>query len=236
MKHPTLSTYHDDEFGDIQVRRVASARFVRVRVAGDGTLRVSLPKRASLSDVARLIEDSRAEIRGVIQEHSTKQPQWQHGDQIGTTHVLRIETDAAERNVRVTTGSNFIAICHAPHVPHEKVQTAAHTAIKKVLTVQAKAYIPRRLSSLAEEHDFGYDKLRFSNAGTRWGSCSSSGTISINIWLMMVPKHLIDYVLLHELSHTRHLDHSKAFWDTVARVYPAYREARKAMKRYSPRP
>ena len=96
------------------------------------------------------------------------------------------------------------------------------------------AYLPRRLQYLADLGDFHYTKVRYGNAKGRWGSCSSQGVISLNVALMRLPKELIDYVLIHELSHTKHLNHSEAFWSLVETYYPDYKTARKELKSYSP--
>ena len=110
----------------------------------------------------------------------------------------------------------------------------ARDANKKLLAKKAKDYLPYRLAYLAKTHGYKYIKCRLSHAGTRWGSCSTSGTISLNIGLMKLPVYLRDYVILHELAHTKHMDHSPAFWAAVAATDPSYRRHRKALHLYSP--
>jgi predicted metal-dependent hydrolase len=73
--------------------------------------------------------------------------------------------------------------------------------------------------------------LRLSYAASLWGSCNTRGVVSINWRLIQMPLHLIDYVVAHELSHLIEMNHSPAFWQTVGRIYPEYREARKELKK-----
>ena len=110
----------------------------------------------------------------------------------------------------------------------------ARDAKKKLLTKKAKAYLPYRLEYFAKRYGYHYERIRFSHANTRWGSCSSNGTISLNIGLMQVPEPLRDYVLLHELAHLNHMDHSPAFWSEVAQHDPNYKLHRKKLKSFSP--
>lgn len=110
----------------------------------------------------------------------------------------------------------------------------ARDAKKKLLTKQARAYLPYRLSYFAKLYHYDYDKLRLSHANTRWGSCSSNRTISLNIGLMQVPEPLRDYVILHELAHLNHMDHSAAFWQEVSLHDPKYKEHRRRLKMFSP--
>ena len=82
----------------------------------------------------------------------------------------------------------------------------------------AKTMLPRRVAELAHMHGFRYEGLSIRDSKTRWGSCSIRNTISLSLYLMQVPEHLQDYVILHELCHTVHHDHSSRFWalmDTV---------------------
>ena len=76
---------------------------------------------------------------------------------------------------------------------------------------EAREYIPTTLSHLASKHGFSYTSLRISSAHTRWGSCSGRNGISISLFVMLLPEHLREFILLHELCHTRHHNHSVAF-------------------------
>lgn len=105
---------------------------------------------------------------------------------------------------------------------------------KKLLTKKAKEFLPYRLDYFAKLHGYEYSRLRLSHANTRWGSCSSNGTISLNIGLMQLPEPLIDYVILHELAHLNHMNHSKDFWDEVKKHDPNFKSHVAKLKKYTP--
>ena len=105
---------------------------------------------------------------------------------------------------------------------------------KKVLMKKAKEYLPYRLEYYAKLYGYKYDKCRLTHANTRWGSCSSNKTISLNIGLMKLPEPLRDYVILHELAHLNHMDHSPAFWAEVGSHDKNYKSHNKKIKLFSP--
>ena len=116
------------------------------------------------------------------------------------------------------------------------------TLVKKKLNQwiakQAKIYFIPELEKVSKETGFTYSNLRFKNARSRWGSCSEKKTINLNIQMLFLPKHLSDQVLLHELCHLEHLNHSKDFWKLVASFQPNYKvlekELRKEGRKYLP--
>jgi predicted metal-dependent hydrolase len=95
---------------------------------------------------------------------------------------------------------------------------------------QAKRVFAERLDHFAPLLGVRYKVLRLSSAGTRWGSASADGTIRLNWRLIHLKMEMVDYVVVHELSHLHHMDHSPQFWDVVARVMPDHIERRRALK------
>jgi hypothetical protein len=80
------------------------------------------------------------------------------------------------------------------------------------------------LADLSASTGLAYRRLQVRRQRTRWGSCSRNGTISLNACLLFQPPEVVDYLLLHELAHTRHMNHSRRFWALVARHEPRWRE------------
>ena len=105
----------------------------------------------------------------------------------------------------------------------------APEAEARLRTLAAHA-LPARLLELARIHGLAVSAVTIRNQRTRWGSCSPSGRISLNWRLVQVPPEVRDYVLLHELTHLRHLDHSPRFWRELARICPHHAEARRWLR------
>ena len=97
----------------------------------------------------------------------------------------------------------------------------------------ARKILNQRLAELATEHDFEYGKVSIRKQKTRWGSCSSQNNISLNQNLLHLTNDLIEYVLLHELTHTKVKNHSPGFWDELETVCPDAKEKRRLLKTYS---
>jgi len=89
---------------------------------------------------------------------------------------------------------------------------------------QARNVISERVAFHAKKYKFTYKKIRISSARTRWGSCSSNGTLSFTWRLVMAPMEIVDYVVLHEMVHTQIKNHSKIFWQKVGDILPEYKK------------
>jgi predicted metal-dependent hydrolase len=223
---------HDEEFGKITIRRSARASQVRLRVAPDGTLRASLPLYAPTFLVKRLIKSSREELRALLAE-AAPSTVYTDGMRIGKSHSLHVR---AGQLLAVKRHQQRIEVTLPPDVELNDIRSvkAIREAVQAALRIEAKSYLPKRLAFLANKLGYHYSSVRFSHASGRWGSCNSAGVISLNIALMKLPFELIDYVIVHELAHTKHLNHSDAFWQEVAKGDPEYRAHRRTIKQETP--
>lgn len=224
----------DKEFGPITLRRSARSSAVRIRVAPDGRLRASLPLYAPVFLVKRLINNSRQELRAMLNEQQS-QTHYSNGMPIGKSHSLIVmPTSSAEVRIKRQGQRLIVSLPQDKDLNDPGVAQIIRDEVIKTLRREAKSYLPKRLAWLARDGKWSYQRVRFSHASGRWGSCSSNGTISLNIALMKLPFELIDYVLIHELSHTIEMNHSQAFWDLVETADPNCKAHRRAIKDYTP--
>jgi predicted metal-dependent hydrolase len=121
---------------------------------------------------------------------------------------------------------------------NQRVQAGAPTenlrpALEEHLRALARRELAERAEELARQHGASVRRVVVRNQKSRWGSCSVRGTISLNWRLVQVPETVRDYIILHELTHLRHLNHSARFWAAVEKVCPDYRAAETWLKKNS---
>ncbi len=117
-------------------------------------------------------------------------------------------------------------------IQSELVQSEIRNAIESAWRKEAKEALPVRTAELAKEHCFTYQKVTIKNTKSRWGSCSYVNNINLSLHLMRLPEYLIDYVILHELVHTKVKNHSQDFWDMLHNIAPLSKEYDKELKNY----
>ena len=98
------------------------------------------------------------------------------------------------------------------------------------LADKALDFIPQRVAYFAPLMGVTYGRITIRNQKTRWGSCSGKGNLNFNCLLMLTPPEIIDYVVVHELAHRKHMNHSPEFWAEVGRILPDYQTRRKWLK------
>ena len=112
-------------------------------------------------------------------------------------------------------------------------QSSVKRALRNFYRRTARAYFTERLNRYAEEMGLEYGTLQIRNQRTRWGSSSTSGTISLNWRLLMAPPEIVDYVIVHELAHLQEPTHRDSFWAIVAEYDPEYEDHRQWLERNS---
>lgn len=96
-----------------------------------------------------------------------------------------------------------------------EVQRLVRNAIIRAMKKNAQEYLPSLLSALSEQYHLPFKRVKITGSKGRWGSCSGTGSINLSCYLMLLPPHLMDYVLLHELSHTKEMNHGPRFWELL---------------------
>lgn len=191
----------------------------------DGTLTVRAPMRMRESDIRYFIEAKQEWIKrqqAKVLKDAVTPRQYVDGEcflYLGKEIALRIVPDG--KSALVMDGVFKLT---KPAWP--QAQSVFETWYKK----QARKVITERVQFYARKYGFKVEKIRISSARTRWGSYSSKGTLSFTWRLVMAPLEIIDYVVVHELCHSKELNHSRAFWAQVESILPDYKRRRKWLK------
>jgi predicted metal-dependent hydrolase len=160
-------------------------------------------------------------------------PTWEEGAifpllgepwQVTVTAAGAVQMMQAGENAR--SKDEQLGLSLSSRVAAEQIESA----VMKWYRQHALTCFTERVALYANKLGVALPQLRLSNARTLWGSCNSRGIIRLNWRLIQKPLDLVDYVVVHELSHLIEMNHSKAFWQTVGSVYPGYATARKKLK------
>ena len=132
------------------------------------------------------------------------------------SHHLELKVSEKEKLTSVVRNNKIaITIPESYKIEDAEVQNEIRKAIESAWRKEAKEYLPERVKELASKHKFNYKKVAVKNSKTRWGSCSFDNSINLSLHLMRLPDYLVDYVILHELVHTKIKNHSRDFWQLL---------------------
>ena len=150
------------------------------------------------------------------------------------SHLLNItSTELSKNTVHIENTNVKVLISKKLSISSEENQLYIRNIILEIWRKEAKEYLPRRVKALAIDHNFNYQKLTIKNTKSRWGSCSFDNNINLSLHLMRISNELIDYVILHELVHTKVKNHSSKFWETLEKHCPNSKILDKELKKYS---
>jgi hypothetical protein len=201
----------------IRTRRKTNALIIQ----RDGRLVVRAPLRASDKQIQELVQQKEqwiiAKQELARRTYAAIEPkEYANGEgflYLGKSHKL-VLVDGSQPGL--TLGDRFYLSTSA--LPR------AEAVFKAWYIKQAKKVITERAAWYAAQNGFVYERVKITGARTRWGSCSARGSLNFTWRLVMAPLQVIDYVVVHELAHLKHKNHSKAFWNEVKRLMPDYKE------------
>lgn len=209
---------HYPQIGEVQFVSGASAKYIRISLKSSGIVRVTVPKRVSVKEAMAFVEtktDWIHKAQSRIPEHEKRGTLFTPDTVFSTkSRQLQLIPWKSEQ-FRTQISKDILKIFYPgnSNLQSEKVQEIIRSFIILTLRKEAKEYLPQRTGQLAAMHGFTYSGITVKNVSSRWGSCSATNHINLNIHLVRLPDHLSDYVMLHELAHTVHKNHSERFWN-----------------------
>lgn len=218
-----------EPIGEVRLYKRRGTRSIRIRLRDDGTVRVTLPFWSSYRAALTFVEQQ----SDWIMKQKTQRSPILDGSRIGDVHIVDYAVSKNNtQKLRTRVSSTKLTVYVPPTVSALDVAKSeqVHKAAVRALKRQAEGYLTERARFLAKEHDFAISDVRVKPMRSRWGSCSSVGVITLNVYLMQLPAEYRDYVIYHELVHTQVPNHSPAFWSRVAEFVPNIKEIKQIMK------
>lgn len=202
---------------------------------GDEGLRMTAPKWVSIAEIESAIQEKQRWILSKLNERRERsarrlQPQMQWCDgaalpYLGGDIILRLAAGRAA-GIEFTETTRELTVC----LPADAGEQQLKDRVQGWLQGEARRIFAERLPLYAARLEVTYRTFSLSSATTQWGSCTADGRIRLNWRLVHFALPLIDYVIAHELSHLREMNHSPRFWATVQSVFPEFQSAKKALR------
>lgn len=220
-----------DTTSGFSVRESSRAKRLSIKVFPRGKVEVVVPKRTRSRDVEAFVAENRGWIRktraSFAESHAPEPfrlPSRIKLAAIGRNFGVVYQPEQGADTVRYRVTGDIIRLSGRTA---DESQCVA--ALKRWLAALARSEFEPRLRALAGETGTRYKRLHVRGQKTCWGSHSSTGTLSINYCLLFLGPSLVRYLMIHELCHSRHMNHSRRFWRLVGRFAPDYRRLDRAL-------
>lgn len=217
------------------LQRYRNAKKMRIRII-EGNIKVTAPTGISESKVKAFVESHKQRILQHLEEQSKKQVEevkrYEEGAPViyqGFTyplHIERIDTLLGE----VKLGEDRLTVFVPRYIQEQKTSSYVQQLLIQAYKQQAEVIFKERIDHFAVLMGVKYNTLRIKDQKTKWGSCSSKKNINLNYRLILAPQAVMDYVIVHELAHLIHMNHSKEFWHIVEKIQPHYKKYRQWLK------
>lgn len=207
----------DHELGQLRVRVDGRARRLTFRTRPEA-IYVTVPPHTTRTELTRAIEQLRPRLREARQRSDS--PVIDLNFRIDADFFrLSLESGTQPCFLSHTEGNHTRIVC-PPHTDFAdtRLQAWLRKVVEEALRREGKRFLPVRLRQLSLQHGLPFRQVKVNASTGRWGSCSARGDINLSCFLMLLPARLVDYVLLHELAHTREMNHGEGFWALLDRL------------------
>ena len=217
--------------GDVAMHKRRGSKSVRLSIAHDGAIRLTLPAWMPYRVGLEFIEQKRSWLLANRRQTDLLRD----GLRVGKAHTLKFQHGSGQKpSVRVKETQIMVTIPVGMTANDDASQATAMKGAIKALKHEAERLLPQRLDALAKQHDFTYTIVSVKRLKSRWGSCNHRQEIILNSFLMQLPWQLIDYVIMHELVHTKILAHGKPFWAELGKYVDDLPSVRRVIRSERP--
>lgn len=221
--------YVEDINSDVVIARRKGTRSIRISIGSGNRIRLAVPYVIPEKLAIKFLLDK----RDWILEHKKTLNVLRDGAHIGKFHVLSMTNEDIEKpKSRITKTEIKIKLPNSSTVTEKSNQDYIVKICDKALKIQADNLLPQRVKHLSQKHNIPFKSVSSKKLKSRWGSCDGQKNIILNIYLMQLDWRLIDYVILHELTHTIHHNHSADFWNYLDNLIEDSKERKKELKSY----
>ena len=216
------------ELDGLKIRIIKNRRNRRIRLTISGNeVRVSIPYFVPYLEGLKFAKSKLDWIKTRLKPKTF----YYNNQKIGKNHSLIIDPTTKDKlSSKISDIFIYINYPKELNINDNLVQKYIETKVNKALKLQAQILLPKRTKYLAEKYGFNYQNIAIKKLKTRWGSCDSKMNLTFNLKLMNLDWELIDYVILHELTHTKHMHHQKSFWDDLISISPNAKILRNKLK------
>lgn len=215
----------------LTIRENPRAQRVLIKLVPGRGLEVVVPEGFDTSGVASMLAEKRDWISRTRERMEAKGVRFCRSTELPHT----LDFPVADRrweilylpkpgNLRLTTNATRLIVTGPQHDAH-----AVQDALARFVARQAKELLPPLLHAVSDQLGLPFESVRIRTQKSRWGSCSARRTISLNSKLLFLPPELVDHLMIHELCHTRHMNHSPQYWKLVQQFQPEYRRLEKRL-------
>lgn len=221
-----------DEQIPVAIYKIRGSKYIRLSIKPDGTVRVSMPAWMPYSAGLTYINTKKS----WIYQHHKPLKNFVDGQKIGKEHIIKVQyvLDNYVTSVRTSENEIIVKLGSNISINEHDVQKKIHNACIRALRMQAEKHLPNRLNHYASINNYQFKEITVKNMKGRWGSCDINKNIVLNLHLMHLPWELIDYVIHHELTHTKVMKHGPEFWGEMQKIWPDVKNHRKQIKSYQP--
>ena len=227
------------DIGEVKITRRRRCRRLSISINQQKCVKVSIPLRVSFSEGEKFLLEKLDWIKGSIfkinSSHSQIPQIFDENINLSTRSRRFLIQKGNIKSFKLTVLNDLFIIKYPENVDikAQEVQKYLRSIIIKALRFEAKEYLPQRVNELAKIHGLKYKEVKIKFAHTRWGSCSVKNNINLNMFLIMLPDLLSDYIVLHELAHTVHKNHGPNFWRFLEQISGDARQKSQKLRSYS---